>query len=146
MGNAHIGVRIHSFIHHRTTTRAFVLYSGFLSLITIVHASLDLALYAAQSLHPVYALTGAVAWCLGWLAQTAIWGICYGIGFETDGCPEWPLAHQAEGSVALARLPVSGLLVALYIAYTSQAAITLHKRRKRPARTHSDSNIELVQM
>lgn len=113
-------------LHHRS----LVFYSGFLPLITILHACTDAALYFLSLLHPLYALVVSLIWFLGWAVQTAIWGICYGDGsYEQDVCPEWPLARRYKGGVPLARLAFAVLVTILYVGYVALAAAAVHRSR-----------------
>ena len=53
-----------------------IFYSGTLALLTIIHSILDLCLYAAKILHPIYALIGSLHFICGWVVQVSWWTTC----------------------------------------------------------------------
>jgi hypothetical protein len=114
-----------------TTSRMLALYSGFMPLLTLAHAAADAALYRAGLLHPFYALTGAVVFCLGWCVQTFFWSICYGDNSYDQGvCPEQPLTTVFYGGVAAARLAFAVWFIMLYLAYMAMAASAVNEYRR----------------
>ena len=44
--------------------------------LSILHAGLDLGLYASGHLHPIYALTGSLICLCGWGVQAGFWTQC----------------------------------------------------------------------
>ena len=53
--------------------RLFIFYSITTPLISILHASLDLALHLMTLARPTYGLIGSIFFICGWAAQIAFW-------------------------------------------------------------------------